>query len=441
MTTVDTTRTTAQFNEYYPSKQAELSGYTDAYNKDLSKTNLDIQLVSKKISEDNANIKSTEDQIAVKKREIPTLESERVALESERAALKSNRATLENERNGLQRRSTNWLTRYIYRAQIAIKESQISNIDGRLRIIDARIKNIDDEIQPKQKDLGDLNTTITQQTKTLNIDNESKSALDANKDVTNTKIAQNNAEGVTLMTQKEFYDNREKACKDAKELIERQKTQLATYETELAELNKEYETCNLDYEAKCSTAERDKLTQLTSDRGTEVNTLDTNGTDHKKAGCKDNMPDCSPFYSVFQEKRAKYDDETKKRNVLHDKYNTSIDPTKNECKDFYNAANVNKSKTNTNVDMLNSSEGFTQYSTNYNADITHARLVANYKSVQNDYTKLKQNIKELNNANNNDVGKTSRYATKKQLYDNTIYTNILLTALATSMIYYVFVDI
>ena len=220
---------------------------------------------------------------------------------------------------------------------------------------------------------------------------------------------------------------------------------MTQYETELISLKKQHNTCIKNYNRKCSTKQHDKLKQLITGRENEEDMLDEKQTEYDD-DCKDKIQDCSPFYSVFQEKKAVYDDETNKKNKLDNEYKICIDPTKNKCKDIYKDANYQKSVTNTNIDMIKpssskSSEGFTQYSSTDNADATHAKIVANYKSVQNDYAKLTQHTRELNNANNNDIGKTSRYATKKQLYDNAIYTNILLTALATSMVFYIFIDI
>jgi hypothetical protein len=52
---------------------------------------------------------------------------------------------------------------------------------------------------------------------------------------------------------------------------------------------------------------------------------------------------------------------------------------------------------------------------------------------------LEIKMKELNNMHV--TGPQSRYATQKQNNDKVMYTNILLTALATSILYYLIVDI
>lgn len=52
---------------------------------------------------------------------------------------------------------------------------------------------------------------------------------------------------------------------------------------------------------------------------------------------------------------------------------------------------------------------------------------------------LETKMKELNNMHV--TGPQSKYATQKQMHDKTMYTNILLTALATSILYYLIIDI
>jgi hypothetical protein len=248
-----------------------------------------------------------------------------------------------------------------------------------------------------------------------------------------------------LIKQLFYYGNREEGCKSLSDVIAKQETLLNRYNKRLKYLNKQYADCIANYDNTCSVTARNELMTLIAERDEQSKQLDKKYTEYDDE-CKDKIQDCEPLLSVFQQKKAEYDDETKTKNNLDDQYKICMDPTKNKCKDLYKDANFNKSATETSVDMLKpsttkSSEGFTQYSSTDNADATHAKLVANYKSVQNDYTKLKNNVQDLNSANNNDVGKTSRYAAKKQLYDNAIYTNILLTALATSIVYYIFTDL
>jgi chromosome segregation ATPase len=423
MQNFDKTMTTAQFNAYYPPKETELSGYDTKYNAELNTVNQKqppvVMNVNKRTNELNAannNIKF---------------------LNQQKSSLEQARGRAEQQRNNAASRanSGNFFTRIFNKRTFGPLVSRFQN----------EVNNINSRIPPIQNQINTLSATIPALNANLQTANAAKSNIETEASNIRNKINPVKSAQVTLITQKEYYDNREKACRDTKELIESQKNQLTQYETELFSLKKQHNTCIRNYNRKCSTKQHDKLKALIAGRENEEDMLDEKQTEYDN-DCKDNIQDCAPFYSVFQEKKATYDIENNNKNKLDNEYKTCIDPTKNKCKDIYKDANYQKSVTNTNIDMIKpstskSSEGFTQYGANDTADTTHAKLVANYKSVQNDYTKLTQHTRELNNANNNDVGKTSRYATKKQLYDNAIYTNILLTALATSMVFYIFIDI
>jgi len=311
--------------------------------------------------------------------------------------------------------------------------------------INTKIKSINDQLQPISKQLTELNTSQTTLKTTRDGNNLLKTQLTKTESDTNTKMARNKEDLVKVLKDKAECENKGSACGIAKKQIEDQKKLLKQYEAELAGLNKQSATCNGEYEKKCSVSQRNSLTKIIADRATSQTLLDNNQTEYKK-NCEGKMANCGSLNSIFKQKLATYDFENSKKTELYSEYKTCMDQTKNDCKDKHSNANFNKSMTNMNINMIKpstnkSKEGFTQYTSNDNADATHAKLLGNYNSVKRDYAKLAQNIQELNNANNNDTSKTSKYATKKQLYDNAVYTNILLTALATSMLYYVFVDI
>jgi hypothetical protein len=65
--------------------------------------------------------------------------------------------------------------------------------------------------------------------------------------------------------------------------------------------------------------------------------------------------------------------------------------------------------------------------------------LATAEDVDDNRDLLETKMKELNNMHVN--GPQSKYATQKQMHDKVMYTNILLTALATSILYYLLVDI
>jgi chromosome segregation ATPase len=423
MTDFDKTMTTAQFNAYYPPKKAELSGYDTKYNAELDNVKQREPSVVMNINKSTNEIKAADNNINSLNQQKGNLEQARGRAEQQRnaAASKAN--------------SGNWFTRKLYQRIFGPLVSRFQN----------EVNNINSQIGPIQNQINTLSATLPALNANLQNANAAKTQLDTEESNIRNKINPVKAAQVTLITQKEYYDNREKACRDTKELIESQNNQLAQYEAELNKLKELHKTCMNKYDRKCSTKQHEKLNTLIAKRDKHGELLQQKQTEYNN-DCKDKIQDCNPLYSVFQEKKATYDSETNNKNKLDDEYKTCIDPKRNKCKDIYNAASFNKSTAEINVDMIKrtsnkSKEGFIQYNRNDNADAIHAKLVANYKSVQNDYNNLKNNIQELNNANNNDIGKTAVYATQKQLYDNEIYTNIVLTALATSMLYYAFVDL
>ena len=423
MQNFDKTMTTAQFNAYYTPKKAELSRYDTAYNAELDNVKQREPPVVMNVNKNTNEIKSADNNINSLNQQKGNLEQARTRAEQQRnyAARKAN--------------SGSWFTRMWNKRLFG---PQVGRFQNEVNIINSQIPPIQNQINTVSATLPALNANLQNA-------NVAKTQLDTEYSNIRNKINPVKAAQVTLITQKEYYDNREKACRDTKELIESQNNKLAQYEAELNKLKELHKTCMNTYDSKCSTEQHEELNTLIAKRDKHGELLQQKQTEYNN-DCKDKIQDCNPLYSVFQEKKATYDTETNNKNKLDDEYKTCIDPKRNKCKDIYNAASFNKSTAEINVDMIKrtsnkSKEGFIQYNGNDNADAIHAKLVANYKSVQNDYNNLKNNIQDLNNANNNDIGKTSIYATKKQLYDNEIYKNILLTALATSMVFYIFVDI
>ena len=305
--------------------------------------------------------------------------------------------------------------------------------------IDAKIKSINSLLQQTQ---AQINEKVADQAK-LKTANDGNSLLNTqfakDKGDIDKKIALNKEAIVKALNDKALCENKVTSCGVAKKEIDDLKALLTQYGGELTALNAQYAKCNAAYENKCSDAERGAQTTLIAGRKTIEDSLKTTQTDYDNK-CKGKM-DCDGLFSTFQEKKAKYNVANEKKNAIKLEHEICLDPLRNSCKAIYNSANNNKIITGVNIDTLKQPEGFIQFSDNDTTDETHSMLLSNYKSVQNDYTKLKQNIQDLNNANNNANTKTAKYASKKQLYDNAMYTNILLTALTTSVLYYVFVEI
>jgi len=399
----NTSMTDTQFKTYYRNKNEELLKYESGYDDDL-------KTISNQIETVDANIN----------RVMPNLRQAQIDVDRHNSI----KYQLEISRNRYQ--------------SVSPFIRSILNYNQKISQLNNQITDINNKIPPAQNNLTMLTTEMTTYTST-------KQQLLSNKSIITENKNKNDSDRIILIQQQFYYGNREEGCKDLRAVIAKQEALLNQYNTELTSLNTQYADCDAKYKNTCSVEERNALTTLIAERDEQSKQLDQKYTEYDRE-CKDKIQDCEPLLSVFQQKTAEYDDETKKRNKLDDEYKTCMDPKKNKCKDGYNDTIFNKSATETSIDMLKpstpkSSEGFTQYSSTDNADATHAKLAANYKSVQNDYTKLQNNLQDLNSANNNTVSKTSRYAAKKQLYDNAIYTNILLTALATSIVYYIFTDL
>ena len=67
----------------------------------------------------------------------------------------------------------------------------------------------------------------------------------------------------------------------------------------------------------------------------------------------------------------------------------------------------------------------------------HEKIKSNYTKVQGDFNKLKINEQEMNIKLNKN---SSVYESPIDKHDKEIYTNLLLTAFATSLLYVVFVE-
>ena len=196
--------------------------------------------------------------------------------------------------------------------------------------INRLLNNINDQIQPEQNKLTMLTAEMNTYTST-------KQQLLLNKN-------KNDNDRIILIKQLFYYGNREEGCKTLSAVIDKQETLLKQYNAELTDLNKQYADCNANYNNTCSVEDRNELTALIAKRDEESKQLDKKYAEYDSE-CKDKIQDCEPLLTVFQQKTAVYDDETKKKNKLDDEYKTCMDPTKNKCKDLYKDANFNKSVT------------------------------------------------------------------------------------------------
>tara|TARA_B100000073_G_C23286098_1_gene392604 strand:- start:198 stop:515 length:318 start_codon:yes stop_codon:yes gene_type:complete len=100
-----------------------------------------------------------------------------------------------------------------------------------------------------------------------------------------------------------------------------------------------------------------------------------------------------------------------------------MDPTRNKCKDLY--YDTHKKIYDTKTKVRNIREDFT----NAIYD-THDEINTTYKSNLIDNNNLTKRINEI------EENRTAYSTYSKKNLDSTIYTNIMLTTLATSLLYY-----
>lgn len=195
-----------------------------------------------------------------------------------------------------------------------------------------------------------------------------------------------------------------------------------------------YNSCNSNYNKKCRN-KNDELLDLNENHADQVDKLDKKNTEYT-VNCNERI-NCDELKRETDKNQAAYDTANAEMLNALQKYNDCNDPTKNNCKDIYNEMN-NAKKKNTKLKLT---EGYVEFDNNATPGETHRRIISNYESIEKDYNKLKHNTHELDYMNKNKTSETSKYAGNKQLYDKAVYTNILLTTLATSLLYYLIIEL
>ena len=164
---------------------------------------------------------------------------------------------------------------------------------------------------------------------------------------------------------------------------------------------------------------------LRSKRETEVEYKDI---------CNSKQMSCDNEYAVFQPIEESYNKEKLVKTDLKNRHEICVDPYRNDCKDLYN--NYRNAQSNTKI-SASIVEKLQNYSDLDDAPATHTKIKANYTTVQGDFNKLKINEQEMNVKLNK---KNSLYESPIDKHDKVLYTNLLLTAFATSLLYVVFVE-
>lgn len=222
-------------------------------------------------------------------------------------------------------------------------------------------------------------------------------------------------------------------CQSIRSQISNKNTELGTIRSNITLLQTGYNNCYTNYNKNCPN-KNNELLQLNEKQIKEVTNLNIKNAEYNER-CSEKL-DCDTLEQTKNKNKIAYDNANAEILNALNKYNKSIDPTKNNCKILY--SEMNRVKQNTNMDLR---EGYTAFDENDTMDDIRRKIISNYESIQTDYTKLKANTQELNLMNKNQTMKTSKYAENKIKYDKTIYTNILLTALTTSVLYYLIIEL
>ena len=215
------------------------------------------------------------------------------------------------------------------------------------------------------------------------------------------------------------------------------------YKDEKLKLENNIKTINTDITNKtnmmtnlkddCSREQLNALAKLRSEL--EANLRSKRDTEVKyKDICNSKQMNCDNEYALFQPIEESYNKEKLAKTDLKNRHEICIDPDRNDCKDIYNNYRNAQSNTKLSTSIV---EKLQNYSDIDDAPATHTKIKANYRTVQGDFNKLKINEQEMNVKLNK---KNSLYESPIDKHDKVLYTNLLLTAFATSLLYVVFVE-
>ena len=207
-------------------------------------------------------------------------------------------------------------------------------------------------------------------------------------------------------------------------------------ETNIKTINTDIETNKTNMTNLKNDCSREQMNALRNLRGElEANLRSKRDTEVEyKDICNSKQKNCDNEYAVFQPIEESYNKEKLAKTDLKNRHEICVDPYRNDCKDLYN--NYRNAQSNTKI-SASIVEKLQNYSDLDDAPATHTKIKANYTTVQGDFNKLKTKEQEMNvklNKNN------SLYESPIDKHDKVLYTNLLLTAFATSLLYVVFVE-
>ena len=218
------------------------------------------------------------------------------------------------------------------------------------------------------------------------------------------------------------YSNKIKKCSLIDEKIRDAEKEMNEISKTLISFENQHKTCMTNYNNKCSDDAKTKLAEKEQAYYNLNNELSDKQDSYNKY-CKGTPLDCSPYLSEKNRLNAKADGLKDKIADITQQHIICMDPTRNKCKDLY--YDTHKKIYDTKTKVRNIREDFT----NAIYD-THDEINTTYKSNLIDNNNLTKRINEI------EENRTAYSTYSKKNLDSTIYTNIMLTTLATSLLYY-----
>lgn len=225
------------------------------------------------------------------------------------------------------------------------------------------------------------------------------------------------------------YDNREEECNRNDQRIKDYESNLTELKQELDELNKNLDDCNRKYHTKCSNESRDKLLQKVKDRENEMIFLKSKQEEYLNH-CNNGTINCDELFQIHENAIQLHKQNEEHKQDLDEKYKICVDPYRNNCKAKYGELKSSELKTTAQAKIIK--ESFIESMESY---AQHDEIMSDHAKNKDNLPIMQAKVKEFNN------GKLNTSASQKKKYDETILTNILLTALASSLLYYTFIEL
>jgi hypothetical protein len=218
------------------------------------------------------------------------------------------------------------------------------------------------------------------------------------------------------------YSNKIKKCSLIDEKIRDAEKEMNEISKTLISFENQHKTCMTNYNNKCSDDAKTKLAEKEQAYYNLNNELSDKQDSYNKY-CKGTPLDCSPYSSEKDRLNAKADGLREKIADITQQHIICMDPTRNKCKDLY--YDTHKKLYDTKTEVRKIKEDFTN-----SIYDTHDEINTTYKSNLIDNNNLTKRINEI------EENRTAYSTYSKKNLDSTIYTNIMLTTLATSLLYY-----